>query len=105
MAIRLSGMISGMDTDAMIEELVSAYSKKKDNIYREQKSLSYKQDAWKAMNTKIYSLFSGTLSNLRFSASYNKKSTNVSNTSKATVTAANTAADGTQELRIDTVSA
>lgn len=103
MAIRLSGMISGMDTDAMIEELVSAYSKKKDNIYREQKSLSYKQDAWKAMNTKIYSLFSGTLSNLRFSTNYNKKSTNVSNTSKATVTAANTAADGTQELRIDTL--
>lgn len=100
MAIRLSGMISGMDTDAMIEELVSAYSKKKDNIYRDQKSLTYKQDAWKALNTKIYSLYSGTLSSLRFSTNYNKKATSISDTTKATVSAANTAADGTQELQI-----
>ena len=59
MAIRLSGLISGLDTDTMIEELVSAYSTKKDNIYKEQKTLSYKQDAWKTLNTKIYSLISG----------------------------------------------
>ena len=31
MAIKLSGLISGLDTDAMIDELVSAYSTKKDN--------------------------------------------------------------------------
>lgn len=100
MAIRLSGLISGLDTDAMIDELVSAYSTKKDNIYREQKSLSYKQDAWKTLNSKIYSLFSGKLSNLRFSTNYTKKSTSVSNSSKVSVTASNTAVDGTQELKI-----
>ena len=27
MAIRLSGMISGLDTDSIVEELVSAYAK------------------------------------------------------------------------------
>lgn len=100
MAIRLSGLISGLDTDTMIEELVSAYSTKKDNIYKEQKTLSYKQDAWKTLNTKIYSLFSGKLSNLRFSANYVKKATSVSDTTKATVTASSTAVNGTQELKI-----
>ena len=100
MAIKLSGLISGLDTDAMIDELVSAYSTKKDNIYREQKSLSYKQDAWKTLNSKIYSLFSGKLSNLRFSTNYTKKATSVSNSSKVSVTASNTAVDGTQELKI-----
>ena len=29
MAIRLSGMISGMDTDSMVKELISAYDLKK----------------------------------------------------------------------------
>ena len=37
MSIKLSGLISGLDTDAMIEELVSAYSGQKDSVYREQK--------------------------------------------------------------------
>lgn len=99
MAIKLSGMISGMDTDSMIDELVSAYSTKKDNIYKEQKTLSYKQDAWKELNTKIYKLFSGTLNNLRFSSNYQKKSTSVSST-KATVSALTGAVNGIQELQI-----
>ena len=30
MAIRLTGLNSGLDTDAMVKELVSAYSTKKD---------------------------------------------------------------------------
>ena len=52
MSIRLSGLVSGMDTDSMIEELVAAYSTKKDNIYRDRKTLEYKQDAWKELNSK-----------------------------------------------------
>ena len=99
MSIKLSGMISGLDTDSMITELVSAYSEKKDNIYRNQKTLEYKQDAWKSMNTKIYNLFSGKLSSLRFSANYAKKASQVSST-KASVTAGSTAVNGTQSLKI-----
>ena len=30
MAIRVSGLASGLDTDSIVQELVSAYSKKKD---------------------------------------------------------------------------
>lgn len=99
MAIKLTGMISGLDTDAMIEELVSAYSTKKDNIFRDQKTLSYQQDAWKTLNTKIYSLFSGSLSNLRFSSNYQKKAASVSST-KATVKADSSAVNGVQSLKI-----
>lgn len=100
MAIKLSGMISGMDTDAMIDELVSAYSVRKDSYVKAQKSLTYKQDAWKEMNTKIYSLFSGKLSNLRFSTNYSLKTTKASNSDKATISASSNAVNGTQELKI-----
>lgn len=99
MAIKLSGMVSGLDTDAMIDELVKAYGTKKDNIYKEQKTLNYKQDAWKEMNTKIYSFFSGKLSNMRFSSAFNAKTSSVTGT-KASVTASNTAVEGTQTLKI-----
>ena len=44
----------------------------------------------KTLNTKIYSLYS-SVGNLRLSSAYNLKSTTVSDTTKATVTASNTA--------------
>ena len=54
MAIRISGLTSGLDTDSIVQELVSAYSTKKENIEKKQTKLSWTQDAWKEMNTKIY---------------------------------------------------
>ncbi len=100
MAIKLSGLISGMDTDSMIDELVKAYSTRKDSYVKQQKALEYKQDAWKEMNTKIYSLFSGKLSNLRFSSGYALKSVKASNENKVTVSGNSSAVNGTQELKI-----
>lgn len=60
MAIRLSGLSSGMDTESIVAELVKAKSIKKDKLVGEQKKLSWKQDAWKELNTKIYSFYSKT---------------------------------------------
>lgn len=58
MAIRISGLTSGLDTDSIVQELVSAYSTKKENIEKKQTKLSWTQDAWKEMNTKIYGFYS-----------------------------------------------
>ena len=100
MAMRLSGLVSGMDTDAMIEELVSAYSVKKDKIYKQRKSLEYKQEAWKDLNSKIYGFYTGTLSNMQLTSNYALKRTTSSNENRATVSASSTAVNGTQELKI-----
>ena len=100
MAMRLSGLISGMDTDAMIEELVSAYSTKKDKIYKQRKTLEYKQEAWKDLNSKIYGFYTGTLSNMQLTSQYALKRTTSSNENKATVSASTSAVNGTQELKI-----
>ncbi len=100
MAIRLSGMASGLDTDTIVKELVSAYSTRKDNIVKKQTKLEWTQDAWKDMNTKIYSFYSKKLSSMRFSGSYNKKTSSVSNSSIAKVTASSTAVNGTQKLKV-----
>lgn len=100
MAIRLSGMASGLDTDSIVKELVSAYSTKKDKVVKKQTKLEWTQDAWKSMNTKIYSFYTGKLSGLRFSGSYNKKTASVSNSSVAKVTASSGAVNGTQELKV-----
>lgn len=98
--MRLSGLVSGMDTDAMIEELVSAYSTKKDKVYKQRKTLEYKQEAWKDLNSKIYGFYTGTLSNMQLTSHYSLKSTTSSNDKKATVSASSSAVNGTQELKI-----
>lgn len=98
MAIRLSGMNSGLDTDAIVQALVSSYSVKKTKLEKAQTKLSWTQDAWKSLNTKVYSFYSGKLSAMRFSASYAKKTASVSNSSVAKVTASTTAVNGNQKL-------
>lgn len=100
MAIRLSGMVSGMDTESLVSALVSSYKLKKDNLVKAQTKLSWKQEKWKTMNTSIYGFYSGKLSSARFSTSYNLKTSTVSNDKYAKVSASSSAVSGTQRLKV-----
>lgn len=101
MTIRITGMNSGLDTESIITELVSAQSAKKNSLVKAQTKLSWKMDAWKTLNSKIYSFYTGTVSDLRFSTAYAKKKTTVSNSSVASVIADANATDGVQTLRVN----
>ena len=100
MPIRLSGLASGLDTEAIVGALVSAYSYKKDKYVKAQTKLSWKQDAWKTLNSKVYSLYT-SVGQMRYSSSYTVKKATVSDTTKATATASGTAINGTQSLKIN----
>lgn len=101
MPIRITGMNSGLDTESIISELVKAKSAKKDTLVKNQTKLQWKQDAWKDLNKKVYSFYSKTLSNMRFSSDYAKKSTKVSNPNVASVITGGNAVNGVQTLQID----
>ncbi len=102
MAIRISGLNSGLDTDSIVQELVSAYRTKQDKYTKAQTKLSWKQDAWKDMNTKIYNFYSKTLSNMRRIGNFtNKKKTTISDSTKATVSASSSVVNGTQTLKVN----
>lgn len=101
MAIRISGLNSGLDTDSIVQELVSAYRTKQDKYKKAQTKLSWKQDAWKEMNTKIYNFYTKSLSNMRRVGNFNKKKTTVSDSTKATVSAGSGVANGTQTLKVE----
>lgn len=99
MAIRMTGINSGLDTDSIVQALVSSYSYKKDKVQKAQTKLTWTQDAWKSLNTKVYSLYT-SVSNYRFSSAYSAKKTSVSDQSKATVSAGNSTPIGSQKLNI-----
>lgn len=99
MPIRITGLNSGLDTESIISALVSSYNYKTDKYKKAQTKLSWKQDAWKTLNTKIYSFYN-SVGNLKLSSAYNLKSTTVSDSTKATVSASSSVPNGTQKLNV-----
>lgn len=101
MAIRITGMYSGLDTESIINELASAQSYKKNKLVKEQKKLSWKQDAWKSLNTKIYSFYQ-KLDDMRLQSSYLKKKTVVSNANALKVSGGRV--DGSHKVSVNRLS-
>lgn len=101
MAMRITGMNSGLDTESIIQELVAAKRTKVDKAKKQQTSLQWKQDIWKDLNTKLKNLQSKYLSNMRFTSEYNKVKTTVSKSSVASVVAGANAAKGQQTLEVN----
>lgn len=101
MTMRLSGLMSGMDTESIIQQLVASRQTKVDTAKKAQTKLNWKQDAWKELNTKLQNLQKKYLSNMRFSDAYSKKVTKVSNESVVSVITGENAVDGVQTVRVE----
>lgn len=100
MAMRLSGLMSGMDTETIIQELVAVRRTKVDTAVKAQTKLEWKQEAWKGLNTKLKNLMTKYANNMRFESAYSKKTTKVSNDSVASVITGEKAVNGVQELEV-----
>ena len=103
MAMRLTGLMSGMDTESIIQELVSVKRTKVDTVKKQQTKLQWKQEAWKDLNSKIYKLYTSTLSDMRFTSSYSKRTTKVSNPNAVSVITGDKAVNSVQSLKVDTL--
>ena len=99
MAMRASGINSGLDTDAIVKELVSAYSKKTEKYEKEQTKLGWKQEIWKNLNTKVNSLYK-SVGDMRYSSAYSLRKVTSSDTTKASVSVSSGAVNGTQKLNV-----
>lgn len=100
MPMRLSGLMSGMDTESIISQLVEARKTKVTKAVKAQKSLKYKQDAWKDLNKKVVNLYNKSVTQLRFESSYVKKTTKVSNSSVVSVITGEGAMNSVQSLEV-----
>lgn len=101
MAIRMTGMVSGLDTEAIIESLVEAQKTKNKKKTDEKTKLEWKQEIWKELNTKLYKFTTGTVSKMRLQSTYGTKKATCSDTSKVTVKGNASAPLGSQNLTID----
>ena len=75
MGIGLSGMISGLDTDTLIKQLMSAERTRVTKVENKITKNEWMTEKWKDLNTKIYSLYTGSLSKMRTQGNYLTKKT------------------------------
>lgn len=99
--VRMSGLISGLDTDSVIEALVSTKRQKVTDAKNDQKKLEWKKTLWEGINANLKGLQQSHLSTMRFASAYSKKKTSVSNSSVASVITGDGAVDATQKLKVD----
>lgn len=101
MPVRLSGIVSGLDTEAIVKELMDAQNLKKTKVQNKITKLEWTQDKWKDLNTKIYALYTGALSKFKTEGSYSTKAASSTNEAKLKVSANSNAAEGTHKVSVD----
>lgn len=103
MGIRMSGLSSGMDTEAIVKELMSAQSMKKNKVVKAKTKLEWTQTKWSELNTKLTGLYNNFVSKMQLSTAYKTKKTTVSDATKASVATKTSAANGNYSMEIKNV--
>ena len=103
MGIRMSGLLSGMDTEAIVKELMSAQSMKKNKVVKAKTKLEWTQTKWSELNTKLTGLYNNFVSKMQLSTAYKTKKTTVSDATKASVASKTSAENGSYSMEIKNV--
>lgn len=97
MANRITGLYSGLDTESLVKSMTSKYQTKIDNLKRNKESNELKTTAWNALNSKLYSFYTGAASSMKLESSYTKTT---SKSSSDALTVSGGKDSGTQSVKI-----
>lgn len=97
--VRMTGLVSGLDTESLVSQLSEAYQTKVNNVKKEQTKLEWKKEAWASLNTKIMDFYKGALSTFRSVSTYRTKAA-TGNLSGVKITAGSNAVNGTHKVKV-----
>lgn len=103
MPIRMTGLTSGLDTESIVNQLMSAQRTKQTKVENKKQKLEWKQEIWKGLNTKIYGFYKDSLSKMKYSSNYSTKKASVSDSTKLTATASIKAAAGSYQVSVNSI--
>src|SRR5699024_5763502 len=83
--MRVGGIASGMDIEAMVNKLMEAERIPLQKLQQQQTTLEWKRDAFRDINSSLLEL-DNIVRDMKYTSFYNSKSTTSSNSSVATVT-------------------
>lgn len=97
MANRITGLYSGLDTESLVKSMTSKYQTKIDNLKRSKETNELKTTVWNALNSKLYSFYTGSASSMKFENSYSKT---ISKSSSDALTVTGMQSTGIQSVKI-----
>lgn len=101
MAIRMTGLTSGLDTESIVAALMEAQKAKKTKVENNKTKLEWKKEIWTSLNKKLYSFYTDFAGKMRFQTNYMTKKASSSNSSKVTATAGTGAATGSYSVKVN----
>src|SRR5690606_6356271 len=100
MSMYISGIASGLDTDAWIEAVMALERRPITQLQQRKTTLQQQKDAWRDINSRLNNL-SSRLSDLRLSSTFLNRTAASSNTDVLTVSAGTGAIPGHYEITIE----
>lgn len=97
--LRISGLASGINTDQIVSQLMTAASQPLYQLEQQKQWLQWQQEDLQSINTKLLTLRDNTLFSMKLQGTYLAKTVS-SNTSIATATAGVNAVNGTYQLNV-----
>lgn len=100
MAIQMTGLASGMDTQSIVTQLMDVEYMKVTSVEKDKTRAEWKKDAWAEMNTKLYSFYKEELFDFKTENTYNQKSLKSSNESVVSLNDGSDATNGSHSIEI-----
>lgn len=97
--VRMTGLVSGLDTESLVKQLSDAYQVKVDNAKKKQTKAEWKKEAWASLNTKLMNFYKGALTTFKSTGTYNTKAVNGTLTGMK-ITAGTKAVSGTHKIQV-----
>ncbi|WP_080832514.1 flagellar filament capping protein FliD [Cohnella massiliensis] len=99
--IRLGGLASGIDTDSVVKELMSARRQPLTKLNQQKIKLEWQQELYREINIKLVDLRNNKLSNYRMNSTLNTLASTVTgNTSAVTTKATSSAVSGSMSIEV-----
>lgn len=102
--MRISGLASGLDVDAMVKELMKARRTSFDTMIKQRMQIESKRDDYRTASSKIVDFRNNKLASFNLSSAINAKSANVSgDTNALKMNSTSSSAAGILSVNVDTV--
>ncbi|MCH5267640.1 MAG: flagellar filament capping protein FliD [Lachnospiraceae bacterium] len=100
MALRMTGLMSGLDTESIVAALMESHKAKKHKVDSKKQKLEWQQEIWSGLNTKIYNFYKDYVGKLRFQTNFKTKKATSSDATKITATAGTGVTKGTYRVNV-----
>src|SRR5690606_34461801 len=100
MVMRIGGLASGINTDEIIQKLMTAERMPLDRMEQDRTLLEWQRDGYREIYQKLYEMDNNLILDMKMSSTYNSKTVSSSNESAVKATAVSSAQNGSYNIEV-----